>query len=372
MFSLVIPPKQWNYLLDQLKVAAVMEGKKDINWFTDECWAIASLTDLERRVLQPPPLLTANQRQKADDHQTVLAILLAREAGREKAVMGFRERILGGRVLSAGRVETWLTEQATKDGKPTVWLQDVAVPSGYEVRDVPYGSEVFTEPGLSITQKHPARASSRMVACALIGRPPRAFMTRAGGVLEELRELSQRLSRQFGWAPMQATLFVLTDEVPTVPLAHVSIEASSSRPACTRIILDVDPTATPNLVAERYRQRRKELFPRRVRSLSRRHLNLAAFVAEHPGEHVWPELFAEWNRKHPKWKYQRRNIFKRDSLRARMRVLTLGMPDERWTYSEDEGKLVPLRRIDGKSGARRFRATRSAKQRTQNVRRSRT
>jgi len=364
-----IPPGIWDYLVAEQKVAAVMEGKKDLNWFTDECWALARAAGLERRLLRPPAMLTADQRQRASDHQTVLAILLAREAGKETGVVSFRGHVLGGRVLPLARVEDWLTEQATNDGEPTVWLQDVAVPSGYEVRRVPYRWEVFTESGLSITQAHPARASSRMLVCARIGRPPMVFITRTGGVLEELRELSERLARQFGWVPMQATLFILTDQVPTIPLVHVRTEASSSRPACTRIILDVDPTASPNLVAERYRQHRRELFQRRVRGLGRRHLKLAAFVAEHLGEPVWPKLFEEWNRKHRKWKYQRRNIFKRDCLRARMRVLTLGMLLGRRTYSGREGKLVPMAGVDRKAGSRGSRTPRSRKQKTRNARR---
>jgi hypothetical protein len=92
-------------------------------------------------------------------------------------------------------------------------------------------------------------------------------------------------------------------------------------------------------------------------------------VAEHPGEQVWPELFEEWNRKHPRWKYQRRNIFKRDCLRARMRVLTLGMSHGRRTYSESEGKLVPMIGVDRKAGPRDSRTPRSRKQKTRNARR---
>jgi len=326
------------------------------------------LAGLERKLLAPPAILTATQRQRASDHQTVLAILLARDAAREKVVREFRERALGGQVLPLERVEDWLTKQAAKDGEPTVWLQDVAVPSGHEILRVPHRWEVFTRPALSISARHPARASSRSLVCARLGAPPLAFITRSGGVLEELREIGQRLARQFGWAPMQATLFILTDQVPTVPLVHVRTEISSSRPACTRIVFDVDPTARPNLVAERYRQYRQDLFPRNVRALSRRHLKLAVFVAEHSGANLWPELFVEWNRKHPDWKYQRRNNFKRDCLRARRQILTLGMSSERRTYSDDEGKLVPVIRADRKVGSAPSPTPRSRKPRTRKAR----
>ncbi len=198
----------------------------------------------------------------------------------------------------------------------------------------------------------------------LPGEPPVTVMTSAGGVLEELRELSQRLARRFSWNPLQAVLFILTGAIPSVPLVRVTSERSASRPAFTRVVLDVDPTASPSLVAEQYRQHRKDIFPRRVRALSARHLKLAAFVARRAGAATWPELFEEWNRKHAKWKYQRRNIFKRDCVRARMRVLTLGMAGSGRSYSEDEGKLVSRVRLARKASAKASPTARSRKQST--------
>jgi hypothetical protein len=365
-----VPSHLWGHLVEEGMVAAVMRGEKDIPWLTDRFWAIARLTGLERRLHQPPPMLTAQQRQHANDHQTVLAILVGREAANDEAVVKFRQRALMGQVLPLARVKGWLEDQAAKDGKPTVWLQNVAVPPDHEIRRVPHRWMFFTEPGLTISQEHPAEVSSRMLVCALPGEPPVTVMTSAGGVLEELRELSQRLARRFGWNPLQAVLFILTGAIPSVPLVRVTSAPSASRPGFTRVILDVDPTASPSLVAEQYRQHRLDVFPRRVRALSRRHLELAALVAQRPGEASWPELFEEWNRRHPKWRYQRKNNFKRDCLRARMRVLTLGMAGSRRSYSEDEGKLVSRVRLARKASGRVSPAASSRKERTQVGRRS--
>src|SRR5712692_5657518 len=259
-----------------------MRDEKDIPWLTDRFWGLARVSGLERKLKQPPPVLTEQQRRRANDHQTVLAILLARAAANENAVREFRKRALEDHVLPPADVEAWLQQQAAKDGKPTIWLRDVAIPPGYEVQRLPHSWLNFTRPPLLISEEHPGRASSRMLACALPGRPPIALITSAGGILEELRKLSKRLAREFSWSSMQAALFVLTDEVPTVPLVKVTTEYSSQRPACTRIILDVDPIASPRLIAEHFRQTRRKVFARRVRTLGLKHLRLAAFIAEHP------------------------------------------------------------------------------------------
>ena len=329
-----VPLGLWRYLVAEKKVDAVKEaaqrGKvekaKAVNRFTDEVLALLEATGRGPKSRQSPPMLTAQQRQRAADHQTVVAILLAREAAADSAVVDFRARILAGKLLTSDAVEAWLTSREAADGKPTVWLQDVVVPAGYELR----GSRaVFTVPPLAVTAEHPGRPTTRMLACALPGRPTVAVLTKAGGVLEELRQLSQRLAREFNWSATQSTHFILTGEVPSVPLIQVSIGYSSSRPACTRIGLEVDPTASPQLVAERYRQARREVFFRRVRALSVRHLKLAAFAAERQDGKSWQALLSEWNRKHPTWKYWRRNNFKRDCRRAQMRLLTLGQPHRR-------------------------------------------
>jgi hypothetical protein len=93
--------------------------------------------------------------------------------------------------------------------------------------------------------------------------------------------------------------------------------------ACTRFFLEVDPTTDPKHVAERYRQARSELFGRRVRTLTRKHLKLAAFLAECGPTETWKERLKRWNGMYAeeRGQYERQNMFKRDCLKARDRLL---------------------------------------------------
>jgi len=319
-----VPDRVWIHLVDLGLVAKVLGGEIGIAALVPEFWVALKVSGLWNKVFQDPPMLTAQQRDRAADHQAVLAILLAREATAEPAVAEFRRRVLDGRLLTVLEAVDWLSNQASTDGEPTVWIDEVIVPSGYVVRRVPQKWTVFTEPGLIISPEHPGQASSRMVVCALAGQPLVALQTRAGSVLEDLRMLGERLARQFAWSPMQATSFVLTGETPALPLIRTKNEYSRRRPGCTRIILEIDPTAPPRLVAERYRQVRRGLFSHQVKALTTKHLKLAAFAALQPAEASWGSQLQVWNRRHPKWKYNRLKNFKRDCLQAQRRLLTLG------------------------------------------------
>jgi len=154
--------------------------------------------------------------------------------------------------------------------------------------------------------------------------PTAAFPTAKDGVLERVRHISQTLAQRFSWNPLQAALFLLTDEIPVVPAIKVTSEVSRV-PAYTRLIMDIDPMAAPHAVLESFRRGRRELFPRRLRSLSVKHLRLASFVTLRGVDEGWAALHKEWNMKHRKWAYLRLNIFKRDFQRARERILGPGV-----------------------------------------------
>jgi hypothetical protein len=102
--------------------------------------------------------------------------------------------------------------------------------------------------------------------------------------------------------------------------------------------MEVDPTAHPDHVAERYRQARRELFGRRVRTLDSKHLKLAAFLAERAPSEQWDERLKSWNSScgDKDWHYRRQNIFKRDCLKARDRLLLVDASFRRRTKKEQD------------------------------------
>ena len=140
------------------------------------------------------------------------------------------------------------------------------------------------------------------------------------GTLEALRQLSERLAKEYAWTEADATLFVLTNHPPEIrPLTSTS--QSRQLPALSRIVLTIDPALSPQEVAEHYRQIRQEIMPARHRDLSEKHLQLAAFSGTHPRLGTWQQKMVKWNSDHPDWTYKEASNFAHDCLQARRRVL---------------------------------------------------
>src|SRR5205823_643336 len=112
--------------------------------------------------------------------------------------------------------------------------------------------------------------------------------TRIDGLLERLRNLSERLAKVYDWQEAQATLFVLTGAVPFIsPIQATTIMRRRSLYFNQHIVLDIDPTVSPQEVAKCYRLNRKSIKARRTGNLSEKHLRLATFNAERPREETW-------------------------------------------------------------------------------------
>lgn len=155
----------------------------------------------------------------------------------------------------------------------------------------------------------------------------RCIPTAANGVLERLRQISEWLSEHYRWQEAQATIFVLTGRTPLVPPAEAKIEREA-------IVLTVDPSLTPRQVADYYRQFKKGILGgSRIKALSVKHLQLAAFAADRPSEEPWAKKMDAWNRsrKSPEERYTIASYFRRDCLQAQSRLLaTLPPPEARF------------------------------------------
>jgi hypothetical protein len=140
------------------------------------------------------------------------------------------------------------------------------------------------------------------------------------GALRELVKISESLASEFGWQKAQATMFVLTGDVPG--MSPVAVEVRSPPIGGlkygawrSRIVITVDPILSPEEVAAIYKKSRAKLLKPRYRSLSERHMTLAGFAAAFEG--VTPELMRKWNSKYPKWQYSKYSVFSK-----RVRVAT--------------------------------------------------
>jgi hypothetical protein len=139
-----------------------------------------------------------NDRRSA--HEKALAVLFARSAAEDRNVSVVRREVLGERLISVGEVDSWLRARGDLP-------RDAGGAPSVPVRVLAYGI-----PGCD-TALHMAVA--------------------ADGPLGLLAELSERLARTYSWAPAEATLFVLTGQVPLV--TPIRVELREGREAASPV-----------------------------------------------------------------------------------------------------------------------------------------
>lgn len=258
----------------------------------------------------------------------IVSELLAQEAARDPLVGAFRASVLGDSLMRQDEVEDWIARQAKLQGPPTTYLDRVPVPSGSQIAVDREAGGIGVSPPIEIgtTRPVPARVSTRRLEYGAIGSGQwvRRVPVAATGPLAELKSVSEHLAEQFGWQEAQASVFVLTGDIPVVYPMRARVRHLSPYTAASRIELSVDPAITPRELANYYRMLRSTLLGRRHRTLSEKHLRLAAFVANRPAGDTWGDTMRAWNVVHagrPKWPYQHASNFQRDAMRAQQRLL---------------------------------------------------
>ena len=96
-----------------------------------------------------------------------------------------------------------------------------------------------------------------------------------------------------------------------------------SQPISSRITMEIDPTLTPEEVAERYKKIRVSLIGARYRSMSEKHMRLAEFYGgDKPEGTTWTALMTKWNHCQDRnWNYVRFETFARDCKQAWQRLM---------------------------------------------------
>ncbi len=275
-------------------------------------------------------LQTLAPREKRDRHPRHLrarteavAVLLAKEAEQEEALTLFRRKVLRGRLVEFEHIRKWIKHQARKDGPATVWLEvPLPHPPRFEAGRVSItppvriGRDYKLESGLRLrTLKYaePDCDTELHVAVA------------HGGVLDELRSVSEYLASKFGWQGGLATVFILTDRIPLLVQLDASVRRRLPISAASRVILTVDPGCSPRQVADAYQKVRRNLVGPRHRELSEKHLVLAQFGAERKKGETLAHAMKQWNKRYPKWQYRTVTNFGRDVTKARQRLLQPGL-----------------------------------------------
>lgn len=314
---------EWAYLVNEGYLSELRE----------ELTTPAEVADTVRRLRTTFGRAAGNERERAPafvertaapfaDRQRALSHIVALEAAREPEVVAFRADVLGDTLLDWEAVEDWIVEQDRRDGPSTPLISGLPTPPGTSVS--PTRDGLMVEPPFTVGPVLPRGITVGHVTLAYVvpGDPwTRAIPVTAGGVLDRLRRLSARLADKYGWPAAAATVFVLTGRQPLVASIRHTVRWRFPLTSMTRIVLEIDPATPPAEVDRAYRQVRRSIVGRRPRVMSRKHLALAVFAAEHSAPQSLKQRMAAWNAAYPEWAYTTVTNFGRDLKSAERRLM---------------------------------------------------
>lgn len=309
--------EEWKMLEEDTYIAGIFKGAVTTRHIADKVRQRRRVYEVRTSKALPQIRIESSGRLKA------LSALVAQEVAKDEEVQAFRSEVLDNKLLILTQVETWLNEQAEKDGLPSWWLT-IRVPESFVEEEIEYQNSSWVSP---LEVKIPNfRVINGFEFRFLFYEVPdepsvKKIPTCAGGVLDKLRKLCERLSKQYGWIEVQATTFVLTGEAPPITDITHSLK-ERELPSLTRIVLEIDPTLSPREVGEYYRKLRQEVLGARHRDMTDKHLQLAIFASTRLNDGTWAERMTEWNKTHSsEWEYEDSVQFAHDCILARKRLL---------------------------------------------------
>ncbi len=255
-----------------------------------------------------------------------LSQLVAGHAHYDPDVVAFRRKYLGDVLVEWADLETWIKAQADLDGERTTDIT-VAVRARAATWDRK-ADELYISPPLNSIR--PARVAVRVLDYAVPGDEwVRRQAVRADGTLDRLRLLSEALANAYAWIPAQATIFVLCGVTPFIATVRVTTSSAKVRHHADlewarRITLDIDPAATPQEVLKAFQRARRQQGLAHLRPLTLKHIRLAAFAGAEHADKPWAERLRLWNTSFPQWQYPQESNFRRDAIRAEVRILYPG------------------------------------------------
>lgn len=238
----------------------------------------------------------------------------------QPAVILFRDQNLDGRHLTLEEVPDWIRQQAAREGKPATALLCVPVagygeyPAGSRAERRQWYLDWLAREAARITADPDGELPASQTADRLTldfqvdHQRSEQIAIRSDGVLAALKRLAaDRELRSAGWGEAEAVTFILTENIPWVPLASSAYEHAVV-PNASHITLSVSPRLAPQEVARFYAQARGRVMHGRDRPFGNdKPLALAVFVEEtRLAGHGWLELREQWNaryeERHPEWR----------------------------------------------------------------------
>lgn len=266
-----------------------------------------------------------------DPRMEALARIAAAEAARHPLVLAFRQDVLGGKLLEPQDVPNWIETRAREE-EPT-WCVTLRVPAP---PPRPKPGRVLDGVNMEAVRKAASQAGPDSVTgwrpeslpyVAADGLPARVAIS-AEGVLAQLKRAAEELAWLFGWDIADAVTFVLSGKVCERPHIRARIVEPAWGPPVIR--LEADPSTPARQVVEVYKELRRRASRGASRKIGERVAELAVFLAERRNSGLtWAELAAEWNRRHPKWRYANHNSFTASAQAAWRRVTGRAWSEER-------------------------------------------
>jgi len=305
----------WKLLCDDKWVEDVARGRATIEELATHYRKIKkAFEDNEessaQKALSPRKLSPSRQ-------MIVVAKVLAQDASADPLVRHFRARYLP-ELLPPEGVEDWIRRQAERDGLPSDWIEFPAPQGSLSGRDYVGPPLTTLPPGTRVRRK--------FLEYQTDGDEVRSIPVAAGGVLDRLQEVGESLAGRYGWQESQATLFVLTGQIPLPPSLIYHISAAFGGPGpVVRIVLNVDPEVSPGQVKVVYSKVRRAVLGKRCRPLTEKVIAMVDFVLDHSGL-SWQEKWEAWNRACPESRYSSPRSMANAYYRALSKLLGSPLP----------------------------------------------
>ena len=303
----------WRSLAEERYVQEVIEGESSIKDLVERYENQLELIAAHNSFIKEPRN-PAVREIDPDSRLRAISGLLAQEASDDSYVEEFRRIYLDGNLIPVEQVEAWIRRQAQDDGLPTTYRIHREILNGDGVEGDNFGN-VSVQPELL------SFASPDKTAVCRINISNK-------GVLAAAKATSLRISAEYGWSEDKSVLFLLSGAIPETPKATVESVIRLGKRNSTLLRIEVEDTASPELVKEIYKDARdeirKNLNKQPFRAITDKHISLAEFYGGKK-KGSWGSMMREWNRAHPEWAYEdaafgARN-FRRDCVHALERLI---------------------------------------------------
>ncbi|MBS4032645.1 MAG: hypothetical protein KGZ63_14685 [Clostridiales bacterium] len=319
-------PRIWDYMIKHGYIDDAISEHEDI--IEDILVIYRELEELQKDKNKPQQTV---REVPPDQRGIALSKILSIEAANDQQVKKFRESYLNNTLLTWDEAVSWIKQEKEKEGKPTTFVK-IPIPS---TLNITLDGEPFewlkklAETPLNERRTWPLNMEVKILDYLIPGdqwvhRFPVAF----GGALDELRLLSENLSKRYGWPAAAATIFVLSGIPYMLPKARITTSINSYYPALSKITVQASPAVPVNEIMDIYTAARKKILGpgKRDRAVTQQwRAELAVFVAEHNDGRSWRKAMELWNQQHPvkpKAKrmpgqgYEHPSIFARDGRQA--------------------------------------------------------